>query len=100
MAQCKNYKTGETCPAFHECSNENEYTTGRKTVSINNQNVSIRTTIVGNGKMSNNNGKEAGRKLERYYLYCMATKRGKKICNKARWVGNTPKWCPLGRDEV
>lgn len=100
MAQCMNYKTGERCPALHECESESEYITGRKSVSINNQNVTIRTTIVGNGKMSDNGGKEAGGKLERYCFYCMATKRGKKIGNKASWTGSTPKWCPLGRDEV
>lgn len=100
MAQCKNYKTGETCPAFHECDNANEYITGSKSISIKNRSVSVRTTIIGIGKLGNNAGKEAGGKLERYCFYCMATKRGKKIAHKASWTGSTPKWCPLGRDEV
>lgn len=100
MAQCINYKTRERCPAFHECETANEYITGRKSVEINAQSVPVRTTIIGDGTLSTNDGKEAAGKLEQYCYYCMATKRGKKIGHKASWTGNTPKWCPLGRDEV
>ena len=95
MAQCIKYKTGERCPALHECVGGDEFTAGYKNEVIDGKDIQIRTAI-DTGIAEN----VCGGKLEQYCFYCMATKRGKKIGNKASWTGSTPKWCPLGRDEV
>lgn len=68
MAQCKNYKTRETCPELYKVCDAGD--------------------IVGS----------SGKRLEQYCFYCMATPRIRKIGHMASWSGSTPKWCPKGRD--
>ena len=41
----------------------------------------------------------SGKPLDQYCYYCMATPKMKKIGHRASWIGDAPKWCPLGRDE-
>lgn len=41
---------------------------------------------------------KSGKKLQQFCFYCLGTPGIKKIGHKASWAGNTPKWCPLGRD--
>lgn len=72
MKKCVNYETNEKCPNFYECGSEGgEFAKGS---SI--------------------------KKLQQFCYYCMGTPGIKKIGHKASWTGNTPKWCPLGRDKA
>lgn len=72
MAKCKDYKNGgKTCKNFYKCQDPDET-------------VQVGTSI---------------KHLQRYCFYCMATPGVKKISDVAQFTGNTPKWCPLGRDE-
>lgn len=70
MAQCKNYKTGETCPELYE--------------------------VHGAGEVVESSGK----RLDQYCYYCLATPRFKKVGHKASWSGSTPKWCPKGKEGI
>ena len=46
------------------------------------------------------NSKADGRPMQKYCYYCLGTPHTKKIAHAAQWAGSTPKWCPLGRDQV
>lgn len=70
MAKCTDYKTGKKCPSFYKCQEAGEE-------------VQVGTSM---------------KKLQQYCFYCMATPGVKKIAHAAQFTGNTPKWCPLGRD--
>lgn len=72
MAKCTDYKTGEKCPNFYKCEKEDE------------------KVLVTLSKFKN---------LDQYCYYCKATPGVKKIAHAAQFTGNTPKWCPLGRDQ-
>lgn len=94
MAKCVNYKTGEHCPLFYKCNRNDEYL-----IPTSSENVIVVTKSTPGQKPHNSSDDTGGKKLEQYCVYCMATKRGKKIGRVATWAGGTPKWCPLGRDE-
>lgn len=38
--------------------------------------------------------------LDGYCLYCLSSKRPKKIGSVASWTGRTPKWCPKYNEGV
>lgn len=70
MAKCTDYQTGKKCPNFYKCSGKDEK-------------IQVGTSM---------------KKLQQYAFYCKATPGIKKIGDVASFTGNTPKWCPLGRD--
>ena len=70
MAKCKDYETGETCPNLFYCKDAGTE-------------IQVGTSM---------------KKLDLYCFYCMRTPGVKKVGPKHSWTGNTPKWCPLGRD--
>lgn len=91
MAKCKNYKTGEVCPAFFEVREPGLVPTARgwENKTIDGKDVICcrpGTTI------------QKKKQMDQFCYFCTATPRAKKIGNKASWTGSTPKWCPVGRD--
>lgn len=75
------------CPAFYECCKPHMKPTagGWETAVINGKDMVICRPA------ENHRG---GREMQQYAFYCLATKTGKKIANKADYTGNVPVWCP------
>ena len=91
MAKCKDYLTGDICPAFYEVKEPGLVPTGG---GWQNKEIDGRDVICCRPGATIQKKKP----MDQFCYYCTATPKAKKIGSKASWTGSTPKWCPLGRD--